>query len=61
MVSVFRYHRQKTRHKDSKVLAVIPMSEPIAGALRAVPSLTENPKIRRKKYGSPIQSPGGIT
>jgi len=44
VISVFRYHRRKTRNKESKVLAVIPMSEPVAGALRAVPSLTENPK-----------------
>lgn len=44
LVSVFRYHRQKTRHKDSKVLAVIPMPEHVVGALRAVSSLADNPK-----------------
>jgi integrase len=43
VISVFRYHRQKTRHKDSNVLAVIPLQEHVVRTLREVPSLAENP------------------
>jgi integrase len=51
VVPVYRYFRQKTRHKDSKVQAVIPLLTEVARALRAVPTLPGNPE------GMPFRKP----